>query len=118
MKHFDEISNAVIIIIIIFAIIEFVYLQKKPHTEHSDIDILSINPDEPLTKKEMQFLIKHHMSKEGPIDVRTFLNRLISAAVKGFAMGLLLDPDIHSMITYSFVSVTVTAFLYGFEEFI
>ena len=117
MKHFDDVSNAIVIIIVIIAIIEFIYVNKKEHEDKSNIDILTIEPDEPITKKEMQFLIKHHMGKNESIDIKTFMNRLVSAAVKGFAMGLLLDPNIHSMVTYSFISVAVTAFLYGFEEF-
>lgn len=117
MKHFDEVSNAVLIVIIIIAVIEFVYVGTKNDKNKHDIDILDIDPDQPITKKEMQFLIKHHMgSDDNSVDTKTLITKLVSAAVKGLAMGLLLEPNVHSMITYSFVSVAVTAFLYGFEE--
>ena len=116
MKHFNDISNSVLIVIIILAIIEIIYVHNKK-IHNGPIDILQINPDEPLTKKEMNFLLKHHIGKEKDLDAKNLCNKMVSAAVKGFAMGLLLDPNVHSMITYSFVSVSITAFLYGFEEF-
>ena len=116
MKHFNEISNSILIVIIIIAIMELIYVHNKPPAK-KEIDILEVDSDQPLTKKEMSFLIKHHISKEDGISSHLLFNKMISAAVKGFAMGLLLDPNIHSMVTYSFVSVAITAFLYGFEEF-